>query len=127
MKSFLFALFFLFAVAPLHAELKWERTRQKVIVKAKGNAVEAEFPYTNTGNKEVVITKVRGACACCTKAKATLKKIPPGGKGMIKVWASLQKKPLPLVKALSVTTDDGQTTVLLVDAVAEEKTPEKKR
>jgi len=120
MKSILIALCCFFVVAPLHAELKWELTRQRVIVKTNGNAVETEFPYTNTGKTEVVIKKVRGACACCTKAKATLKKVPPGGKGMIKVWASLQKKPLPLVKALSVTTDDGQTTVLLVDAVAEE-------
>ena len=98
--------------------LKWERTTQRIEVGPAEKSVLREFPYRNTGKTPVRIESVRGVCVCCTAAYATQKKLAPGESGAVVVKVDFEKKPLPLMKAVTVKTDDGQTTVLMVEVFA---------
>lgn len=122
MKALLFL--FLLAQGALGAGLKWESTTQRFESQPGGKPVLAEFPYRNIGKTEIRIESVRGACVCCTAAHATKKRVPPGDGGTVLVKVELEKKKLPLVKPVTVKTDDGQMTVLMVEIV--EAQPKKK-
>jgi len=107
---------FLLLASPAFADgLKWEKTTQRIEVGPAEKSVRREFPYRNTGKAPVRIESVRGVCVCCTAAYATRKKLAPGESGEVVVKVDFEKKPLPLVKAVTVKTDDGQTTVLMVE------------
>ena len=98
--------------------LKWEHTTQRIEARQEDKSVKTEFSYRNTGKSPVRIESVRGVCVCCTAAYATKKKLAPGESGAVIVKVDFEKKPLPLVKAVTVKTDDGQTTVLIVEVYA---------
>lgn len=98
--------------------LKWDGTTQRIEVGPKEKSVRREFPYRNTGKTPVRIESVRGVCVCCTAAYATKKKLAPGESGAVVVKVDFEKKPLPLVKPVTVKTDDGRTTVLMVEVYA---------
>ena len=98
--------------------LKWERTTQRIEARQEDKSVKTEFSYRNVGKSPVRIESVRGVCVCCTAAYATKKKLEPGESGAVIVKVDFEKKPLPLVKAVTVKTDDGQTTVLIVEVFA---------
>jgi hypothetical protein len=95
--------------------LKWEGTTQRIEVRPGEQAIHTQFPYRNAGKSPVRIESVRGVCVCCTSAYATKKKLSPGESGAVVVRVDFEKKPLPLVKPVTVKTDDGQTTVLIVE------------
>ena len=59
----------LFLPAALHAELKWERTSQRIAWKPGQKESNIEFAYSNAGKSPLKITDVRGACVCCTSAR----------------------------------------------------------
>ena len=114
-----FLLAFLLLASSAFADgLKWERTTQRIEARVEDRAVKTEFPYRNAGKSPVRIESVRGVCVCCTSAYATKKKLAPGESGVVVVRVDFEKKPLPLVKPVTVKTDDGQTTVLIVEVVA---------
>jgi hypothetical protein len=116
MKHFLA---FLILASPAFADgLKWERTTQRMEARQEDKFVKTEFSYRNAGKTPVRIESVRGVCVCCTAAYATKKKLAPGERGAVVVKVDFEKKPLPLVKPVTVTTDDGQTTVLMVEVHA---------
>ena len=98
--------------------LKWDGTTQRIEVGPAERSVRREFPYRNAGKTPVRIESVRGVCVCCTAAYATKKKLAPGESGAVVVKVDFEKKPLPLLKPVTVTTDDGQTTVLMVEVFA---------
>jgi len=50
----------------------------------QGVKVSYSFKYTNTGNSDLLITKVKATCGC-TNLNYPKKPIPPGEKGVIKV------------------------------------------
>ena len=106
----------LLLASPAFADgLKWERTTQRIEARQEDRVVKTEFVYRNTGKTPVRIESVRGVCVCCTAAYATKKKLAPGESGGVVVRVDFEKKPLPLVKPVTVKTDDGQTTVLIVE------------
>ncbi|MEJ2717374.1 MAG: DUF1573 domain-containing protein [Deltaproteobacteria bacterium] len=47
-----------------------------------GDTVTEEFDFTNTGDKTLVIDKLRATCGC-TKAIKGSSEVPPGGKSSI--------------------------------------------
>jgi len=95
--------------------LKWERTTKRIEARPEDRVVKTEFVYRNTSTKAVRIESVRGVCVCCTAAYATKKKLAPGESGSVVVRVDFEKKPLPLVKPVTVKTDDGETVVLIVE------------
>ena len=113
MKTFLAIL--LLAHTAFAGGLKWERTSQRIEARQEDKSVKTEFAYRNAGKSPVHIESVRGVCVCCTSAFATKKKLAPGESGAVVVKVDFEKKPLPLVKAVTVKTDDGETTVLVVE------------
>ena len=110
--------FFLLASSVFADGLKWERTTQRIEARQEERFVKVEFSYRNTGKVPVRIESVRGVCVCCTAAFATKKKLAPGESGAVVVRVDFEKKPLPLMKPVTVKTDDGQTTVLMVEVSA---------
>ena len=110
--------FLLLASSAFADGLKWDATTQRIEVGANEKSVRREFPYRNAGKTPVRIESVRGVCVCCTAAYATKKKLAPGESGAVIVKVDFEKKPLPLMKAVTVKTDDGQTTVLMVEVFA---------
>ncbi len=112
--KFLLALL-LFASSAFAGGLKWERTTQCIEVGAAEKEIHTQFSYRNAGRTAVRIKSVRGACVCCTAAYATKKKLAPGESGAVVVRVDFEKKPLPLVKVVNVTTDDGETVPLVVE------------
>jgi hypothetical protein len=108
----------LLAQSAVGAGLKWEATTRRFEARAGERSVRAEFPFRNTGKTPVRIESVRGACVCCTAASATKKLLAPGESGAVVVKVDLERKRLPLVKPVTVKTEDGQMTVLMVEIVA---------
>ena len=80
-----------------------------------GEGGEDGISYRNTGRAAVRIESVHGVCVCCTAAYATKKKLAPGESGAVVVRVDFEKKPLPLVKVVTVKTDDGETVALIVE------------
>ena len=113
MKFFLALL--LLAQSAFGAGLKWESTTKRIEAGATEKVVKTEFSYRNTGRAAVRIESVHGVCVCCTAAYATKKKLAPGESGAVVVRVDFEKKPLPLVKVVTVKTDDGETVALIVE------------
>ena len=113
MKFFLALL--LLAQSAFGAGLKWERTTKRIEARAEERVVKTEFSYRNTSKVPVRIESVRGVCVCCTSAYATKKTLAPGESGAVVVRVDFEKKPLPLVKVVTVKTDDGETVALIVE------------
>lgn len=107
--------FLLFASSAFAAGLKWEGTTKRIEARQEDKFVKTEFAYRNTGKSPVRIESVRGVCVCCTAAHATKKKLAPGESGVVVVKVDFEKKPLPLVKAVTVKTDDGESVALVVE------------
>lgn len=114
-RAMKFLIFCLLLPAALHAELKWERTSQRIAWKPGQKEASTEFAYTNTGKSPVKITDVRGACVCCTSAHATKLRLAPGESGVVKVRVDFQGKTLPMTKPVTISTDDGKITALMVE------------
>lgn len=113
-----FFAFLLLASTAFADGLKWERTTQRIEARQEDRFVKTEFSYRNISKVPVQIESVRGVCVCCTAAYATKKKLAPGERGAVVVRVDFEKKPLPLIKPVTVKTDDGQTTVLIVEVYA---------
>ncbi len=103
-----------FLPVSLSAALKWERTTQQVEWKTGQSEVLVQFPYKNAAKVAQKITQLKGACICCTSASASKKDLAPGDTGIIRMRVDLRGKTLPMAKALTVTTDDGQIVSLVV-------------
>jgi len=77
----------------------------------QGQKAETEFEFTNTGDAELVITKVRSTCGC-TAALASADKIKPGEKGSIKVSFNSAGRRGKNTKGIKVLTNvPGKETV----------------
>ena len=111
----LFLALILLAQSAFGAGLKWERTTKRIEARAEERVVKTEFSYRNTSKVPVRIESVRGACVCCTSAYATKKKLAPGESGAVVVRVDFEKKPLPIVKVVTVKTDEGETVALIVE------------
>jgi hypothetical protein len=109
--------------ASLHAALKWERTSQRVAWKPGQAETTVEFHYKNASKAPQKITQLKGACVCCTSARATKKDLAPGESGIVRMRVDFRGKTLPMAKAVTVTTDDGQTIALVLEVTTPEGKP----
>ncbi|MEQ1751207.1 MAG: DUF1573 domain-containing protein [Prosthecobacter sp.] len=119
MKVFTLLLFFI--QTTFAGGLRWESTTQHFEAHPGQREIRTEFPHRNTGKAPVRFESVCGACICCTSASATKKLLEPGESGVIVVKVDLERKRFPLVKPVTVKTDDGQTTVLILEIVSAER------
>ncbi len=113
MKILLLLATFLPAMA--HAELKWDKTTKRVQWEPGQRETTVEFAYRNASKTAQKITKLKGACVCCTSARATKKDLAPGDTGVVRMRVDFRGKSLPMAKAVTVSTDDGKTVALLVE------------
>jgi hypothetical protein len=113
MKSLLLLAFSLCAL-PLHAALKWESTTKFVQWKPGQSEAVAEFAYRNASKTPQKIIQLKGSCACCTGASASKKNLQPGDSGIVRMRVDLRGKNVPIAKAITVTTDDGEIVSLVL-------------
>ena len=113
----LIALVALALPATLQAGLKWERMVQKVEWKPGQPEATIQFPYTNASKSPQKIVQMKGACVCCTSASASKKNLAPGESGTVRMRVDFRGKTLPMAKAITVTTDDGEVVSLVMQVV----------
>lgn len=119
MKITAFALVVLLAaLAPLRAELVWEKTEIELHPGPNDATAVGNFKYENKGSAPVHIASVHTSCGCTT---AALKKndVAPGEKGEITATFNIGGRTGTQQKTITVTTDDPKqpTTVLTLRAV----------
>lgn len=98
-----------------HAELKWDKTTKRVEWQPGQREITVEFAYRNATKSPQKITQLKGACVCCTSARATKKDLAPGDTGTLRMRVDFRGKTLPMAKAVTVATDDGKTVALVVE------------
>lgn len=70
----------------------------------EGDIVETVFKFTNTGKKELIISKAKATCGC-TVPEWPKQPILPGETGEIKVKFNSYKKPNKQNKVVTLTTN----------------------
>lgn len=76
--------------------------------------VRCKFTFTNTGNRPLVLVRVRATCGC-TVPEYTKAPINPGEKGEIKVtYNGRGKSPGKFAKIITVTSNANTPTTRLV-------------
>jgi hypothetical protein len=71
----------------------------------EGEKVTHIFNFTNIGESELVIDKVKSSCGC-TAALVSEKVIPPGGKGEVKATFDSSRRAGKQTKTITVTSND---------------------
>lgn len=102
------ALSFTFAVllvAPLRAELVWEKAIQNFHRLPSDGHLETKFAFRNAGKEPVTVRKVRTSCGC-TSAKLVKDTYAPGESGEISVRFTFGDRKGPNRKIITVITDD---------------------
>lgn len=93
-------------------QITFDRDSIDIGVMTKGDTRAVQFPFTNTGDADLIIELVT-ACKC-TEIDWPRQAIPPGGKGVISaIFDSTTQKKGHLVKALDVISN---TDPMLVEA-----------
>jgi len=70
---------------PAGAVISWEKATHDFGDVIQGDKVEHTFRFTNTGNKDLVITNVQVTCGCTTPKGWPRDPIAPGGSGELTV------------------------------------------
>lgn len=73
-------------------------------VKEKGGPVSVEFPFTNTGNANLVIYRAKAECGCTTPEYSDAP-IAPGKSGTIKITYNPLGQPGAFEKTITVWTN----------------------
>lgn len=87
----------------------------------EGDAAEAEFVFTNTGNKPLIITNVQASCGCTTPFWSK-EPVAPGKTGIVKAAYGTQGRPGSFNKSVTVTSNAGTNVIYIKGLV--EKAPE---
>ena len=74
-------------------------------IKEEGGKVTGKFEFTNTGNKDLLITSVKPSCGC-TAADYTKTPVAPGQKGFIEATYNPYNRPNGFTKNIRVTTNE---------------------
>jgi hypothetical protein len=105
----LIGLSFVMVTALLRAELVWETTEHRIPVDLGQEAMQVEFPFSNTGDETVVILDIKHSCGC-TMGDLEKDTYEPGESGSLVVTIDLRNMSGELVKEVKVTSRAGETT-----------------
>ncbi len=94
---------------PARAALEWKTREVDLHPKISDKEAVARFPYKNTGDKPVKITRVQPSCGCTT-AKLEKDLVAPGGSGEIVATFHIGDRVGMQVKSIQVVTDDQPDT-----------------
>ena len=83
-----------------------------------GEMVTCDFAYENTGNGDLIITKVDSDCGC-TIANFATKAIKPGEKSSIEAIFDSNGLPGFQIKKITVHSNAGKPVILTVSAVVD--------
>lgn len=87
----------------------------------EGDPAEAEFVFTNTGNKPLIIQNVQPGCGCTTPYWSK-DPVAPGKTGVIKAAYGTKGRVGPFNKNITVTSTAGTNVIYIKGTV--EKAPE---
>ena len=95
------------------ASIKFDHTTYDFgMIKEDGGPVTHEFPFTNTGNANLVIIDAKAECGC-TVPEYPKAPIPPGGNGVIKVTYNPLGRPGGFTKVVTVKASGSPSKVHL--------------
>lgn len=111
--------------APIGAAISWEKATHDFGDVIQGDKVEHTFRFTNTGNKDLVITNVQVTCGCTTPKGWPRDPIAPGGSGELTVAFNSAGKIGKQNKVVTVTSNSVGTLnqVMFTATVLEKKEP----
>jgi hypothetical protein len=133
-KLLCFVMFF--SVLALYAQpvIQFEKTTHDFgNVKEEGGKITGKFEFTNTGDRDLILTSVKPGCGC-TAADYTKTPVTPGGKGFINATYDPYNRPGSFNKNIKVTTnepkfDDGSPNnspyVIYIKGVVDKRAPSK--
>jgi len=78
----------------------------------QGEKVTYKFPFTNTGENDLMLKSVKASCGC-TIPKWTKEPIAPGEKGVIEVVFNTQGRKGKQHKTITINTNTDPGTILL--------------
>ena len=117
-----FALMLLFSIgafaqtatnpAPKTAPLKWATENIDMGKIPQGTPASATFKFTNTGKEPVALKTVQPGCGCTT-SDYTKEPVAPGKSGYVKATYNAMAMGA-YNKSVTVTTDGGDVTVLII-------------
>jgi hypothetical protein len=101
-------------------------------VKEEGGKVSGKFEFTNTGDKDLLVTTVKASCGC-TATDYTKSAVAPGQKGYIEASYNPYNRPGSFNKNIRVTTNEpkfeedanGSPYILYIKGNVEKKAPTK--
>jgi hypothetical protein len=105
------------------AVITWEKSSYDFGDVFQGEKVEHTFRFTNTGNRELVITNVEVTCGCTTPKGWPRDPIPPGGGGELTVAFNSAGKIGKQNKVITITSNSVGTLnqVMFTATVLEKK------
>lgn len=86
------------------SQLKWDTEVHDFGTIEKGKPVTYEFTFTNTTNKDILLTSVKASCGC-TATNYTKTTVKPGQKGMVSAEYNAAA-PGSFHKTVTVTTSE---------------------
>jgi hypothetical protein len=92
-------------------KIVFEKTSHNFGVMVPNKYYDAEYKFTNAGNRELVITRTNATCGC-TVPKLEKKNYAPGESGVIKVKYHAQKNAGSVTKNIQVYTNDPVTRMV---------------
>ncbi len=107
------------------AVITWEKATHDFGDVFQGDKVEHTFRFTNTGNKDLVITNVEVTCGCTTPKGWPRDPIAPGGSGDLTVAFNSAGKIGKQNKVITVTSNSVGilNQVMFTATVLEKKEP----
>ncbi|MEN8187430.1 MAG: DUF1573 domain-containing protein, partial [Bacteroidota bacterium] len=84
--------------------MKFDKTEHDFGTIDEGDVVETVFKFTNTGKKELIISKAKASCGC-TIPEWPKEPVLPGETGEIKVKFNSYRKPNKQNKVVTLTTN----------------------
>ena len=107
---------------PSGAIITWEKSTHDFGDVFQGDKVEHTFRFTNTGNKDLVITNVEVTCGCTTPKGWPRDPIPPGGSGELSVAFDSAGKIGKQNKVITITSNSvGTLNQVMFSATVLEK------
>jgi len=104
------------------AAIKWEKSTYDFGDVTQGEKVEHTFRFTNTGDKDLVITNVEVTCGCTTPKGWPRDPIPPGEKGELTVAFNSAGKIGKQNKVITITSNSaGSVNQVMFSATVLEK------
>lgn len=112
---------FLFLTLSAYGKLTWEWTEQRKAQESGQALIEYEYPFTNSGDKTITITKIESSCGCTVPALEK-KVYEPGESGTVKASFKTTGRNGLQHKRIVVYTDDAKNpeVILRLEALLKE-------